>query len=87
MMGVRRIFRDRWPATLSAAISTPRDLHVYARGVCHPGSEGTLAVSRTGPQGSHIFSSMVTANCIIHLPAGTASFAPGDQVEIEWFRW
>jgi molybdopterin molybdotransferase len=86
MMGCTKPIRERSPATLTDAITTPRDLHVFARGICHIEGDG-LKVASTGPQGSHVSTSMVAANCIIHLPPGRSEFEVGDHVQVEWLEW
>jgi molybdopterin molybdotransferase len=46
-----------------------------------------LKVEDSGPQGSNLYSSVVRANCIIHLPAGTARVDAGSRVEIQILPW
>jgi len=47
---------------------------------------GTFHVKTTGSQSSGVMTSMLTADCLIILPAGGRPLAPGDAVEIELLR-
>lgn len=57
----------------------------YQRGVLEYDADGQLCVRSTGPQGSHILSSMSQANCFIILPAEGASLPAGSLVEVQPF--
>lgn len=87
MLGRRPLMRPRHPAVLDAPTPKPEGLHVFARGVASFGEDGRLHVRDTGPQASNLYSSVVKANCIIHLPEGMTDPEPGTEVEIEWLDW
>lgn len=57
----------------------------YQRGILEYDTSGRLVVRSTGPQGSHVLSSMSKANCFIILPAEAGNIAAGDLVEVEPF--
>lgn len=57
----------------------------YQRGVLEYDADGQLCVRSTGPQGSHILSSMSQANCFIILPTDGASLPAGSLVEVQPF--
>ena len=44
-------------------------------------------VAPTGPQGSHVLSSMVAADAFALIPAGEGEVAAGERVETELVRW
>ena len=87
MLGRKALLRPRHPAVLSADTPKVEGLHYFARGVAEFGKGRKLYVRDTGPQASNLYSSVVKANCIIHLPAGLRDPAPGTEVEIEWLHW
>ncbi len=57
----------------------------YQRGILEYDAGGRLVVRSTGPQGSHVLSSMSRANCFIILPAETGNIEAGNEVEVEPF--
>lgn len=57
----------------------------YQRGILEHGTDGQLSVRSTGPQGSHILSSMSLANCFIILPAASNNIEAGSIVEVQPF--
>ena len=57
----------------------------FQRGILHRGKDGTLSVTTTGMQGSHLLSSMSRANCLIHLPAESAGAQAGEWVSVQPF--
>jgi len=87
MLGRKALLRPRHPAVLSADTPKVEGLHYFARGVAEFGKGRKLYVRDTGPQASNLYSSVVKANCIIHLPARLRDPAPGTEVEIEWLHW
>lgn len=87
MLGRRRVMRPRHPAVLDAPTPKPEGLHVFARGIAAFGGDGRLHVRDTGPQASNLYSSVVEANCIIHLPEDLTEPGPGTNVHIEWLDW
>jgi molybdopterin molybdotransferase len=87
MLGRQRVLRPRHPAILDVPSPKVENLHHFARGVAAFADDGRLHVRDTGPQASNLYSSVVRANCIIHLPDGLAEAEPGLEVEIEWLDW
>ncbi len=57
----------------------------YQRGVLSPSADGSLTVTSTGRQGSHVLSSMSKSNCFIILPADCAGVRAGELVEVQPF--
>ncbi len=89
---LRRLAGDASPpgrlrAVLTDDVEKKRDLHYFARGVAGQSDDGQISVALAGAQGSNIYSSMVQANCIVHLVAGDEVVAAGSHVEIEPFSW
>lgn len=87
MQGRHPIWRPRYRAILEGELNKPAGLHVFARGVASAGDGTRLVVRPTGPQGSNLFTSMLLANCLVHLPAEWDAAPPGSVVEIEWLDW
>lgn len=58
----------------------------FQRGILEQNSTGELTVRSSGPQGSHILSSMSHANCFIILPAEWGNVEPGTFVEVQPFE-
>jgi molybdopterin molybdotransferase len=86
MLGRQRITRPRHPAVLDAPSPKVENLHHFARGIASFDEQGRLRVRDTGPQASNLYSSVVRANCIIHLPEGLPDAEPGLEVDIEWLN-
>lgn len=57
----------------------------YQRGILECDASGQLTVRSTGPQGSHVLSSMSRANCFIILPAESGNVEAGNLVEVQPF--
>ena len=57
----------------------------FQRGVLQREKDGTLSVSTTGMQGSHLLTSMSRANCFIHLAAESAGAEAGEWVSVQPF--
>ncbi|MBI5040440.1 MAG: molybdopterin molybdotransferase MoeA [Gammaproteobacteria bacterium] len=57
----------------------------YQRGILHTDANGTLAVTTTGRQGSHVLTSMSKSNCFIILPAESTGVHAGELVEVQPF--
>jgi molybdopterin molybdotransferase len=57
----------------------------YQRGILTQDPHGTLSVSTSGLQESHILTSMSRSNCFIILPAECAGVEPGENVEVQPF--
>ena len=86
-LGRRPVTRPLHPATLSEPIAKNAGLHHFVRGRAALDEAGTLHVRPTGPQGSNLYSSVVHAGVLIHLPEAVEDPQAGDRVEIEWLRW
>ena len=87
MLGRREVLRPRYAAVLDAPLDKAAGLHHFIRGIAADGADGRLHVRDTGPQASNLYSSVVRANCIIHVPEADAYPQAGDVVEIEWLTW
>ncbi|HFD79933.1 MAG TPA: molybdopterin molybdenumtransferase MoeA [Gammaproteobacteria bacterium] len=57
----------------------------FQRGILQTAADGSLEVSTTGLQGSHVLSSMSRANCFIHLPAESSGAHRGEMVTVQPF--
>ncbi|GMQ83591.1 MAG: molybdopterin molybdotransferase MoeA [Gammaproteobacteria bacterium] len=57
----------------------------FQRGILQREKDGSLSVSTTGMQGSHLLTSMSRANCFIHLPVESAGARVGDWVSVQPF--
>ncbi len=79
--------RPRHPARLAETITKKSGLYYFVRGIAVFDEAGRLSVRTTGPQGSNLFSSVLLANCLIHLPEPLEHPKAGTQVEIEWLDW
>ena len=58
----------------------------FQRGILERNSNGDLTVRTTGPQGSHILSSMSHADCFIILPSDWGNVEAGTLVEVQPFE-
>jgi molybdopterin molybdotransferase len=87
MLGRRPVQRPRHAATLAEGMRAGAELHHFARGVAETDEDGRLTVRSTGAQGSHVYSSMTAANCLVYLPEGMEDPAAGTRVQIEWLDW
>ena len=87
MLGRRTVLRARHPAVLAAPTRKVSGLHFFARGQAFFGEDGRLYARDTGPQASNLYSSVVRANCIIHLPEAMEEAETGTPVEVEWLVW
>ena len=57
----------------------------FQRGILQRENDGTLSVSTTGMQGSHLLTSMSRANCFVHLAAESAGAEAGEWVSVQPF--
>ena len=87
MLGHRERLRPRVKARLSKDTPKVKGLHFFARGIGFYDESNRLCVHDTGPQGSNLYSSMVKANCIIHLEEEWEEASAGTEVNIEWITW
>ncbi|MFV1980521.1 MAG: gephyrin-like molybdotransferase Glp, partial [Rhodothermia bacterium] len=71
-------------ARLASPITKTGGLHYFVAGQSWLDEEGRLHVRRSGPQGSHVYSSIATADCIIHLDESIDSSPQiGTLVDVE----
>ena len=77
------------PFTLRVPVITPLKKTPgrtdFQRGILTRDDKGQLVVRSTGMQGSHVLTSMSTANCFIILPRDSGSVETGTLVEIQPF--
>ena len=86
LLGREVILRPLVPARLSRGLGKSSGLYYFARGVAEETADGRL-VADTGPQGSNVYSSIVRANCLIHLPEEMVDPPAGTGVQIEPLAW
>jgi len=86
-LGRRTVERERVPAMLAESIRKEAGLHHFVRGVFAFDDMGRLTARPTGAQGSNLYSSVVRADGLIHLPETMEHPAAGAAVEVEWLRW
>ncbi len=77
--------RPEVPAVLRGDVQTHESLHYFLRGVQEVDGSGVSSVRIIGKQGSHIFSSLRDANCIVHVPEGVSEVKDGTIVATECF--
>ena len=87
MLGRQALLRPRHVARLSAPTPKKTGLHYFARGIASFDDAGCLRVCDTGPQASNLYSSMVKANCLFHMPEAMEDPPVGTTVEVEWLDW
>ncbi len=73
-------------AQLTETVQKVSNLHFFIPGKARVDDEGRLTVARSGAFGSHIFSSLAAANCLISLPEGSEAIGAGSIVEVELFN-
>ena len=59
----------------------------FQRGRLDTDQDGTMTVSTTGLQDSHVLSSLANANCLIRLPNESSGANPGDSVAVVPFEF
>jgi molybdopterin molybdotransferase len=84
ILGRRHVVRPRRPAILEQSVEKKGGLHYFVRGVASVREDGVHVVSPTGSQQSNIFSSVVKANCLVHLPEEWDDAPAGRLVETEY---
>ncbi len=87
MLGRSAVFRKCYEALLQAPVRKRRGFHTFVRGIAEFDNINGLQARTTGSQASNVYSSMVRANCIIHLPEVMESAPVGTQVKLEWLHW
>jgi molybdopterin molybdotransferase len=86
-LGRRVVERARVPAVLAEAIRKEAGLHHFVRAVFARDDAGRLTARPTGAQGSNLYSSVVRADGLIHLPEALTDPPPGAPVEVERLPW
>ncbi|MEP0547752.1 MAG: gephyrin-like molybdotransferase Glp [Rhodothermales bacterium] len=75
------------PAVLAEDVAKQAGLHHFVRGLAEHDADGRLRVRPTGAQASNLYSSVLRADVLIHLPEAIEDPAVGTPVEVEWLRW
>jgi len=65
------------------AVDVPRRARTQALRVRLDGADGMLRATPTGPQGSHVTASLLSADALAFIPAGDGVAAAGEQVPVE----
>jgi molybdopterin molybdotransferase len=86
MLGRKEVIPPLVPAVLKSPISKKAGLHHFVRGFAE-WREGLLIVDPSGPQGSHVASTLARANCLIHIAEELEGVAEKSVVEVEWLDW
>ena len=86
-LGRTSVTRPLHPARLAEPVAKGAGLHHFVRGQTFFDASGVLHVRPTGPQGSHLYSSVVRADGLIHLPEALEDPPVGTLVQVEWLRW
>ncbi|HUF10446.1 MAG TPA: hypothetical protein VMO47_14085, partial [Rhodothermales bacterium] len=78
---------DPGPAHVKARLTEDIDkvssLHYFVPGRTVTDEDGLRLVARSGTFGSHIFSSLAVADCIISIPEGPGAVRSGSLVDVE----
>jgi molybdopterin molybdotransferase len=80
MQGHARIQRPRVAVKLTSAIEKRMERRQFVRAWVQVEDGGYVAAS-TGPQGSHVLTSVARGNALLDLPAGPQRFEPGTWVK------
>ncbi|MEX1054875.1 MAG: gephyrin-like molybdotransferase Glp, partial [Rhodothermales bacterium] len=86
MLGRDECIAPLIPAVLKSGISKKAGVHHFVRGYAE-WNAGELVVDASGPQGSHVASTLARANCLIHIAEGLEDVAAGSLVDLEWLAW
>jgi molybdopterin molybdotransferase len=73
----------RAPARLAQPVRRAADRDQAVRVTLEPGADGVAVARPTGPQGSHLLSSLLGADGLAMVPAGEGELAAGERVEVE----
>jgi molybdopterin molybdotransferase len=84
LAGRRRLFPETWAARAAEPMRKKPGRREFKRGILRF-ENGGWDVRTTGPQGSGILSSMVSANCLVILEEERGDVAPGETVLVEPF--
>jgi molybdopterin molybdotransferase len=82
LAGAAETARPRAIAVLDEAVARHPLRDQAVRCTVRDGSDGRH-VRPTGPQGSHVLTSMLRADALAVIPAGEGEVAAGDRVEVE----
>jgi molybdopterin molybdotransferase len=84
MMGSERLFRPRFPGSMSHRVETDPEKVVFLRvTVDHPG----FVARSAGEQSSNILSAAANADAWAVVPVGVGPVEAGGPVELEMFHW
>lgn len=84
MMGSEKLFRPRFPGTMSHRVQTDPEKVVFLRvSVDQPG----FVARSAGEQSSNILSAAANADAWAVVPVGVGAVEEGGAVELEMFRW
>lgn len=86
MLGREPACRPLVTATLTAPARKKPGPYYLARGIAAHDAAGQLQVRPTDKQNSHISTSLLAANCLIHLPEAMEHPTAGTRVQIEWLH-
>ena len=81
LMGAGWLEPKRWPATLLSPLQKRPGRLDFQRGKLTQQADGSMVVSSTGHQGSHLLRSMSLANCFILLPSESDNLPIGSIVQ------
>jgi molybdopterin molybdotransferase len=79
LQGHARVQRPRVAVTLTHALEKRMERRQFVRAWVHV-EEGRYVACSTGPQGSHVLTSVARGNALLDLPAGAHRFEAGAQV-------
>ncbi|MCS7081888.1 MAG: molybdopterin molybdotransferase MoeA [Bacteroidetes bacterium] len=84
IMGLRPTHRARLRGMLEEPFAAKRPgLYTFVRARWRLRPDGRIGVRPTGPQGSHLVSSLVAATCLLHLPEAWGPVPAETEVELE----
>lgn len=86
MLGRRDSGREQRAAVLESSIKKVKGLRYFARGTATE-TDSRPRVRPSGSQSSAVYSALVDANCLIHLPEEMEDPEAGSVVTIEPLRW
>lgn len=86
LMGESEIYPLTFTARCESKLRKKAGRTEYQRGVLSVDAQGALTVSKAGPQGSGILTSMSASNCFIVLPVESESVQPGTMVPVVSFK-
>ena len=80
LMGYSEFDRPRFKVSLQEPIKQHPEKQLFLRAIATATSQGPQA-RLTGPQGSHLITSMARANALLVIPPGSRKLEAGEQVE------